>query len=177
MWRLPKPLQLPLWLLLACLAAGVFGMAHNQITYALGPEYFTAVKFRQFHVGPDFPPRLAAAIIGWQSAWWMGLVAGLPVFTLALLVPGRAAYARLCLRGLSVVFASALLFAFLTLLLGLLLREDWLPDLSGLTLSDPVGFARAAMMHDASYLGAVTGLVLALGLVSVQLWRARKRPD
>jgi hypothetical protein len=172
---LPKFAQFPLWLLLACLAAGLYGMAHNQITYTLGPEYFTAFKFRQFHVGPDFPPRLAAAIIGWKASWWMGIIAGLPVFALALFVPGRAGYARLCSRGFALVLASAFVIALVAFLFGLMLREAWLPDLSGLNLADPPGFARAALMHDASYLGAFTGLALALGFVSVQLWRVRNR--
>jgi len=33
---------------LAVLAAGLFGIVHDQISYTVAPEYFTKFKFRQF---------------------------------------------------------------------------------------------------------------------------------
>ena len=32
----------------AVLVAGLYGIAHNQISYTVAPEYFTKFKFRQF---------------------------------------------------------------------------------------------------------------------------------
>ncbi len=59
------------------LVAGFYGILHDQITYSLGPEYFTRLKFHQFawaNVG--FPPRIYAGEIGFIATWWVGAIVG-----------------------------------------------------------------------------------------------------
>ena len=38
------------FVLLAPLAAGLFGILHNQLSYTVAPEYFTQFKFIQFRM-------------------------------------------------------------------------------------------------------------------------------
>jgi hypothetical protein len=62
---------------LGAVVAGCYGAVHDQVSYAISPEYFTKVKFRQFHYA-DFgwSPRLFAAEVGFLAASGVGLVAG-----------------------------------------------------------------------------------------------------
>ncbi len=72
------------------LAAGMYGIAHDQITYSISPEYFTRMKFAQFrHADFGFPPRIFIATIGFLGSWWVGLIAAW--FLARLLVPSRPA--------------------------------------------------------------------------------------
>jgi hypothetical protein len=34
---------------MGALIAGLYGVVHDQITYSMSPEYFTRLKFFQFH--------------------------------------------------------------------------------------------------------------------------------
>ncbi len=176
MARLPKLVQLPLYLALACLAAGLFGMIHNQVSYTLGPEYFHKYKFIQFGVIQDFPPRLAASMVGWQASWWMGLVIGVPLFLLALPAPDRASYARLCRIGFVTVIGTVLVLDAVAIAAGYaFLSVDILPPrFTGRVLTDPLAFARAGFLHDASYLGGLVGLCIAVFRIIVRLRRARQ---
>src|SRR3954468_17526608 len=62
---------------LGALAAAAYGALHDQISYAISPEYFTKMKFRQFsYANFGWPPRLFAAEVGFLATWWVGLVAG-----------------------------------------------------------------------------------------------------
>ena len=52
---------------LGAIVGGLYGILHDQITYSISPEYFTRLKFFQFHYA-DFglPPRYFVAEIGFQ---------------------------------------------------------------------------------------------------------------
>ena len=39
------------------LIAGAYGILHDQITYTISPEYFTKLKFEQFHYANFGLPR------------------------------------------------------------------------------------------------------------------------
>jgi hypothetical protein len=63
-----------LFLPAAVLAAGLFGMIHDQISYSVSPEYFTKFKFIQVRLlVPDIPERIRAAQVGFLASWWMGI--------------------------------------------------------------------------------------------------------
>ena len=64
--------------LLAVLAAGLYGVLHNQISYTISPECFTKFKFWQFHLNDStLPERIRASLVGFLAAWWMGIPMGL----------------------------------------------------------------------------------------------------
>jgi len=62
---------------LGALIAGCYGVLHDQITYSISAEYFTRLKFLQFHYADfRFPARVFVAEIGFLATWWVGLIAG-----------------------------------------------------------------------------------------------------
>ncbi len=162
-----------LLLILAALAAALFGAAHNQLSYSVGPTYFTAFKFDQFQIAEGTSDRIGAAIVGLRASWWMGPLIGLPAFLYGLFaVPQARTYFA---AGLGAIFVVILLATFgaLTGLLGGLVADNtglldaYLTFRDGPTRSD---FLRAGFMHDASYLGGALGLLAAF----IPMRRARQ---
>ena len=146
------------------LAAGLYGALHNQISYAIAPEYFHVLKFPQFRIPAEMQNRTGAAVVGLAASWWMGLVLGVPVMALALRVLGKASYVRTGLRaialviGLSAVCAGAALGVMTLAATPDLAAQFDLP--AGVT--DQVAFLRAGAMHEGSYAGGLLGLLAAL---------------
>ena len=148
------------------LLAGLYGVLHDQVTYSISPEYFIRLKFSQFHYA-DFglPPRAFVAEIGFLATWWVGFLAAWFIARIA--VPGfpRAAAFRYSMRGFLIIYA----FAFAAAILGYGLSLLHGPDYSGwedlaatLGILDVPSFVRVAYIHNASYLGAVAGLIAAI---------------
>lgn len=166
---------LPFFLLIgiAALAAAVFGALHNQLSYTVGPTYFTALKFQQFGIAEDFAPRFGAALVGAQASWWMGIIAGLPAFVIGLvIVPRVQSYFAAGLGAIGLVVVFATFSALLGLVGGLAmdstgLLDSYLTFPDGPTRSD---FLRAGFMHDSAYLAGTIGALLALW----PMFRARK---
>ncbi len=165
MTRLGKfPIFILLLAIAAC-AAALFGAVHNQLSYTVGPTYFTALKFQQFGIPDDMAPRLAASWVGVQASWWMGILVGLPAFVIGLLiVPKSDSYFAAGIGAIGlVVFLS--LFAALAGLLGGIaadasgILDGWLTLPDGPTRSD---LLRAGFMHDASYLAGALGALVAI---------------
>ncbi len=53
---------------LGALFAGLYGVVHDEITHSISPEYFTRLKFLQFHYADfGFPPRVFVAEIGFLA--------------------------------------------------------------------------------------------------------------
>jgi hypothetical protein len=153
------------------LVAAVYGIVHDQITYSISPEYFTRLKFIQFHYA-DFglPRRIFVAEVGVLATWWVGLIAGwfmarktVPHF------PPRIALRR-SLQSFAVVFAIALLAGGIGCVLGWLRGPDadyssWQSFASRYGVQDLSSFVRVAYIHNASYLGGLAGLLTALFLL------------
>ena len=154
--------------LLGSIIAGLYGIAHDQITYSLSPEYFTRLKFVQFHFA-DFglPPRFFVAEIGFLATWWVGFIAGWLLARMALPKwPAAEARSRI-LRGFGIILACALLASLLGFGLGLLRGPNanysaWQEFVETRGIVDLPGFVRVAYIHNASYLGGLIGLILAL---------------
>ena len=152
--------------LAGAILAGLYGMAHDEVTYSISPEYFTRLKFAQFHYA-DFglPDRLFVAEIGFLATWWVGLFAGW--FIARVVVPGcsRREARRSCVRGFLIVIAFGLGATILGYVLGLLHGTDysaWESTASALGVLDLRSFVRVAYIHDAGYLGGLAGLVTAI---------------
>ena len=66
-----------LFLPAAMLAAGLFGIIHDEISYSVSNEYFTKFKFIQFRLlDTNLPDRFRAAEVGFLASWWMGIPLG-----------------------------------------------------------------------------------------------------
>jgi hypothetical protein len=146
--------------------AGFYGVVHDQVTYSICPEYFTRLKFSQFHY-TDFgmPARVFVGEIGFLATWWVGFVAGwflarvsVPAYT------GDAAFRRSA-RGFLIMFAFTLAASITGYALGRMHGPDysaWLSLASTLGIRDLPSFVRAAYIHNAGYLGGLIGLIAAI---------------
>lgn len=146
--------------LLACLLAGLYGAAHNQISYTVSPEYFTRFKFAQFRIPSGTPERLGAAIVGWRAAYRMGTLVALFTVTPALLAPGVRGMTIAALRGMAIATGVTLAVGLLALAVAfVVIDETNVGDVRrfGDRIGDAVPFWRAGAMHNFSYLGGALG--------------------
>ena len=150
------------------LIAGVYGVFHDQITYSISPEYFTRLKFLQFHYADfGFPARVCVAEIGFLATWWVGLIAGWFLARVAVpALPAEKARSGV-FRGFGIIFVGAIIAALVGFLLGLRLGPDsdlsnWQGFATSRGVVDLPNFVRVAYIHNASYLGGLIGLIVAL---------------
>lgn len=72
-----------IWIVMAVVAASLYGTVNDQITVTISPEYFSVFKRRQF--APvlaatgltTVPTRAQALLIGTLATWWFGLFLGI----------------------------------------------------------------------------------------------------
>jgi hypothetical protein len=104
--------------LTGALLGGMYGIVHDEITYSISPEYFTHLKFAQFHYADlGLGNRFFAATIGFLATAGVGLVGAW--FLARRLIPSqprRQAYRQIG-QGFACVFvcgvcAAALGFAY-----------------------------------------------------------------
>lgn len=157
--------------LLGSLVAGAYGVVHDQITYSIGPEYFTQFKFYQFRwANPGMGERAFVSCIGFLATWWVGLVVGWLLARRMLPNQSRSVACRNILKGFAVVFVTGILFGLGGYVYGrfLSLEADHsaLADVfDRLRISDPQSFMRVGYIHNAGYLGGLVGLVLTFFLI------------
>jgi hypothetical protein len=162
--RFGKLPLLVILLALAALTAAIFGALHNQLSYTVGPTYFTGLKFPQFAIPADTAPRLGAALVGVQASWWMGPLVALPAFLYGFVaVPRTETYLAAGIGAIGLVVVLATLAALVGLVGGIAAEASGLLD-PYLTL--PEGptrgeFYRAGFMHDSAYAAGALGLLLA----------------
>ena len=164
----------PLLLAVACLFAGIYGAVHNQISYTVAPEYFTQFKFHQFRISETIPDRIGAAIVGWNAAWWMGIVIGIVLIPMGLVIRGNANYFWSMIRLFGVVAITTLIVGLTALAIAYAIVDiESVGEIApyGNQVIDDVAFARAGTMHNFSYLGGLIGIVT--GGVSILLQRRR----
>jgi amino acid transporter len=152
---------------LAVLVAGLYGIAHNQISYTVAPEYFTKFKFRQFgFVDTPLPDRVRASMVGFLASWWMGIPIGLLVGAAGFIHRGPRKMLRVSLWSVLVTVGFALLFGLCGLVYGYIQTShidvaeyrDWfIPD----DVTDLRRFLCAGYMHNSSYLGGVLAIFVA----------------
>ena len=148
--------------------AGLYGVLHDQITYSISPEYFTNLKFDQFHWADlGLPQRIFVGEIGFLATWWVGFFAAwfLARITVPALPPEVAF--RYALRGFAIVFAFGFAGGVVGYVLGLirLTNSDyssWDDFRLCYDLTDVPSFVRVAYIHNAGYLGGLIGAIIAI---------------
>ena len=161
--------------------AGLYGIVHDQITFEIGPEYFTEFKFQQFFYLPKTQPEwLIVAEIGFLATWWVGFFAGWFMGRLTIPRLQLRSAALLSLRGVFIMMITAVIFAVATYAWSPTRQEDprlenWDGMFAGREVIDIVAFAQVGYIHNASYLGGLVGLIVALAWMK---WRrlAEKLP-
>ncbi|MFK7805071.1 MAG: signal peptide-containing protein [Anaerolineae bacterium] len=160
----------------AAVIAGIYGIIHDQISYTFSPEYFTKFKFIQFNlIWLETTPRLGAAVVGFLATWWMGVLVCLLLGLVGFIFETPKLMASHLSRAFVVVTVVALLTGLVGLAVGYLRVTEatidgymqWLrPE-----VTDPIQFVRVGFMHNASYLGGLTGLIAGI----TYLIRAKRR--
>ncbi len=158
------------------LVAGTYGILHDQVTYTIAPEYFTRMKFDQFHFADlGWPPRVFVAEIGFLATWWVGLPAGWVLARIALPAWPQAQALRRCARGFAIIIGTAAAAGAGGYFFGLFLGGDpagWQEYCRVIGVEDADAFVRVAATHNASYIGGGIGLVAAvLDLVRLRMTR------
>lgn len=146
--------------------AAIYGALHDQVSYGIGPEYFSCLKFPQFGLLEEsIAPRWRVAQVGLLA----GAAAGLPLgLALCWWVRRRGSTGRLLWQGAAWVGLGAVILATLGLALGGLAVEVGSAQRVPACVRDAHGFLLAAWMHDGSYLGALAGLL-------AFFWRSRRQ--
>jgi amino acid transporter len=156
-----------LFVALAVIVAGVYGMLHDQISYTVSSEYFTKFKFRQFGLADTpLPDRARAAIVGFLATWWMGMPLGLLIGLAGFIHRGAGQMLRVSLWSMLVAVVFTLLFGLGGLAYGYLQTEHIdLTDYRGWFIPDDVTDLRRYLcvgyMHNSSYLGGVLAIIVA----------------
>ncbi len=150
------------------LIAGLYGIAHDQVTYSISPEYFTKMKFDQFHYANfGLGDRVFAGTIGFLATWWAGMFAAWLLARRLIPNQPRGIALRQIWQGIGCIFLCVLLFGVGGYLYGLWRGPkadylSWEPMLRVLDIREKWAFVRVAYIHNAGYLGVLTGLLLAL---------------
>ena len=154
---------------MGALIAGAYGILHDQISYTISPEYFTKLKFEQFHYANfGFPRRVFVGEVGFLATWWVGFFAAW--FLARLSVPTwsiKKAF-QYTLTGFGIVFGSAMAAGIIGGVVGYYRRSNsdftgWQENTVMNGVRDLPAFVNVAYIHNAGYLGALVGLIAALG--------------
>lgn len=165
--------------LIGSLFAGSYGIIHDQITYAISPEYFSKLKFVQFRYADfGFPERIYVGEIGFLATWWVGLFTGwfLARVVVPKFPPARAT--EYVIQSFGTIAVFAIFAAFIGFLAGPQHRSD--SDLSSWQalairhrIQDLPAFVQVAYIHNAGYVGALMGLIVAI----LRLNRMKESPE
>jgi hypothetical protein len=166
----------------AIVIASIYGVAHDQVTYSISPEYYTKFKFIQFDLADSAAaqhmtqPRSAVVMVGVMATWWMGLYIGLILALFALAFRNAERMFQSALQAVALVVVIAILFAVIGGLYGhyvLAVKgvDWWLPE----NLTDKQAFITVGSVHNFSYLGGGIGLLAGIIFLLIKNARLRRR--
>jgi len=167
------------FMIVTMLAAGAFGILHDQISYTVSNEYFTRFKFPQFQLlDANIPERIRAAEVGFLASWWMGIPVGLLTGIAGFIHPTARQMRKALLLSLAVISVFTLTFALLGLAYGFIrtthlnLSEyaDWFVPQG---LERPRNFICVGYMHNSAYLGGLIAIPIAWCFHSIYRQSAR----
>lgn len=151
----------------AVVLASIYGAFHNQLSFAVSPEYFTKFKFYQFgYLDSKLPERVRASLVGIRASWWMGFPIGLLAGIAGFVHPNYKRMLRVSIQALLVALAFTFIFGVAGLLYGLWKTSNL--DVS--TFNDwylpfdaeyPRSFVCAGYMHNSAYLGGILSIPVA----------------
>lgn len=152
--------------------AGLYGVLHDQLTYAISPEYYAKFKFIQFELieeGQAVNPenaRLLVVAVGFLATWWMGIPIGVILSLVGLMHNGWKRMLKTTIKAFGVTMIVAFAVGLLGLAYGyfylshfpieLFRRKGWfIPE----HLIDHEHFIMVGSMHNFSYIGGLAGLI------------------
>lgn len=153
------------WSVIGAALAGVYGIVHDQITFTISPEYFTRLSFLQFNYADlGLGDRMLVGEIGFLATWWVGLFTGWFLGRRFVSKPMSEGTVRQIKFGFVLIFASAVAFGVCAFVYGLLIDHhavlrEWSYILRAYNVKDGLAFIQVAYIHNASYAGALFGIV------------------
>lgn len=154
---------LALTVLLSTLLGGVYGIAHDQLTYSISNEYFTKFKYAQFGFEPAWfgGDRPTVVVIGFLATWWVGLFIGTMLGLVALLFQDAATMRKAIRRAIEIVYGTVVLAGLAGFFYGKYYLTTtgvnwWLPA----DLVHKSDFITVGSIHNFGYAGGLLGLVL-----------------
>ncbi len=148
--------------LIASFLSGCYGAVHHQVLERLSPEYFTSFKFQQFRLNNRIPDILRVSIVGWNEAYWMGLVIGFFLIPYGLFIRGNSNYFWSMMRAFGVVAMTALIVGLFALAISFVVIDiEVAGEISRYRneIKNDVAFARALTLHNSSFLGGLVGIL------------------
>jgi hypothetical protein len=143
---------------LACgeLAAGLFGIIHDQISYSVSNEYFAFIQFRLLDM--NLPDRFRAGVVGFLASWWMGIPLGILCGLAGFIQRSPSFMRRALIWSLPLIVAFTLAIALAGLAYGWCRTGTIdLPSYRGWFIPADINelrrFLCAGYMHNAAYLG------------------------
>ena len=156
---------------LGALILGGYGAVLDQFTFTICPEYFTALKFDQFSwADPGFAnPRWFVSLIGFIAAGGGGFVSGWILARIAIARESSSLSLRAILKRFWLCPVLAFVFAPIGFLIGRIHTPDsWIHWMKEAGIAEQQAFADVGMIHNFSYIGAISGLVIAALLLRRQ---------
>jgi hypothetical protein len=160
-------------IVLMCIVAAIsYGILHDQITARICVEYFTIGHAPIF--GTDDPTLLG---LGWGvlATWWVGVMLGVPLATIARAGRWPKRTAASLVRPLAILMAVSATLALLAGSTGALLARAGMIELfdpmsSLVPRERHIAFLADLWAHNASYLAGFVGG----GIVMLRVWLSRK---
>ncbi len=158
-------------LILCPLFAGIYGIAHDEFTYTISPEYYTKFKFFQFELADENAageaviqnPRIAVAAVGLMATWWTGVIIGVGLSLAGLFHFNGKNMFNYGIKATLIVIGITAITGLIGLCYGGLYLSRtgvdwWLPD----NLIDKKAFIMVGSMHNFSYLGGLIGMIIGI---------------
>jgi hypothetical protein len=158
--------------MLSILACITYGIIHDQITARICVEYFTIGHPRIISTDD---PTILGIVWGIVATWWVGVILGVPLATVARLGSRPKKTAAFVIRPMAILFASSAIFALLAGLVGYVAASMgwvWLvgPIAEDIPQEKHTAFLVDLWAHGASYLGGFAGGIILM----VWVWRSRR---
>jgi hypothetical protein len=161
--------------IIVCFVAGIYGFLHDQISYTVSREYYTELKFKQFHIPESLQNRFGVGIVGIKATWWIGLLIGIIIIPTGLIIPNWRNYLNVMLWAFIFVSLTALIIGIIGLIYGLInyninnLPSFNIPE----GVKDRIKFCVVGNMHNLSYIGGFIGIVVGIIYIIIKNFRIR----
>jgi hypothetical protein len=167
------PMQWLAIVVLSVLACVTYGVVHDQITARICVEYFT---IGHPPVVPSDDPTILACVWGVIATWWVGVLLGVPLATLARFGARPKRSVGSLVRPMLILLLCNAAFATVAGIVGYIAAVNgWVQLFGWIANAVPadkhVAFLTDLWTHNASYIGGFIGGVWLM--VAVRRWRKR----
>ena len=154
------------FILIGSVIASIYGVIHDQISYSISPEYFTAFKFNQFSYA-DFSlsDRLYVAIIGVLATWWFGAISGWFLGRIRFLNDDFETANRDIINGFYIIFIAVIVFGIAGGIVGYVHAfyfpvETFIGWENELPINELKKFIVVGYIHTSGYIGGLLGIIV-----------------